>query len=73
MLAGLQLDPGGDMQRLHIDDRGDTLAGAPGKEVGDRTAVSAPRVRVADRRCEELEEPNAGALTSTRDEHRQRN
>ena len=48
VLAGLQLDPGGDMQRLHIDDRHDTLAGAPGEEVGDCTPVGASRVRVAD-------------------------
>ena len=70
VLAGLQLDPRGDMQRLHIDDRRDVLVGAPGEEVSDRTSVGAPRVRVADGRREELEEADAGALTSFRDERR---
>ena len=63
MLAGLLLNPGGDVQRLHIDDRRDAVAGAPREEVGNRATIGAPRVRVADCRREELEEADAGALT----------
>ena len=54
-LARLQLDPGGDMERLDGGDRRHPSFGAPMQEAGDGAAVGAARVRVADVGGEELQ------------------
>ena len=54
------------MQRLDIDDRGKAALLAPGKEFSDRTAIGAPRVRIADVVDEELPKARLSALAAIR-------
>jgi hypothetical protein len=71
MIAGLLLDPGGDVQRLNGGDRGHAVILAPSHEVSDGAAVGPLRVRVADVRREEFQEAPAGAFAGGRDECRE--
>ena len=67
-LAAKLLDVGGDVQRLHVGDRRDAGALAPGQEFPRRLRVGAARVRVADVGGEEFEEARrrAGRTAATR-------
>ena len=56
------LDVGGDMQRPHVDNRGDAGALAPGQEFPRRLRVGAARVLVADVGGEEFPKARLRAL-----------
>ena len=71
-LAAELLDVGGDVQRLHVGDRGDAGAFAPGQEFPRRLRVGAARVPVADLGGEEFEEALARPAVGRRDEGRDR-
>ena len=60
-LAAKLLDIGRDMQRLHVGDRRDAGALAPGQKLPRRLRVGAARVLVADVGGEEFEEADFGA------------
>lgn len=60
----LQFDPRGDMQRLYGRNRRYASTGAPGEEVAGRARIRAARVRIADRRREELKKADASPLAS---------
>ena len=64
----LKLDPGRDMQRLDLTDRGQPDAAAPGEEVFGRPAIGTPGVRVADPGDEEFEEAQLGRIAGGGDE-----
>ncbi len=66
-LAAELLDIGGDVQRLHVGDRRDAGALAPGQELPRRLGVGAARVPVADVGGEEFEEARASASVRTID------
>ena len=61
-LAAELLDVGRDVQRLHVGDRGDAGALAPGQKFPRRLRVGAARVLVADVGGEEFEEADLRAL-----------
>jgi hypothetical protein len=67
---GLPFDPRGHVQRLHRGERAHA-GGAPYQEIPGRPRVRAPRVQVAERRGEELEEAHTGTI-ARRDYQRRR-
>src|SRR3546814_1701182 len=71
-LAPQRLDPGRDMKRLHLGERGDAARLAPGQEVAGRPRIGAACMRIADGDGEELKESKLRALVGRRDQRRQR-
>jgi hypothetical protein len=69
-LARADLDPGGDVHRLHGRDRWHAGGGAPGQKFLSGPGVGAARVRVANLGGEEFEEAHRGALAGSGDERR---
>ena len=57
------LDVGRDMQRPHVDDRGDAGALAPGQKFPRRLRIGAARILVADVGGEEFEEAGLRAIS----------
>jgi hypothetical protein len=70
-LAHPQLDPRRHMQRLNFREGIDARFLAPRQKICRGSRVRAPRVRIADLGCEELEKPRARALARMRDQRRQ--
>ena len=66
--AAKLLDVGRDVQRLHVGDRGDAGALAPGQKFPRRLGVGAARVLVADVGGEEFEEAQRGVVAGGGDE-----
>ena len=60
--AAKLLDIGGDVQRLHVVDRGDAGALAPGQKFPRRLRIGAARVLIADVGGEEFQKADLGAL-----------
>ena len=71
-LVPQRLDPGRDVEGLHLAERGDAARLTPGQEVARRARIGAPRVRVADRHREELKEAPPRGVVGRRDQRRQR-
>jgi hypothetical protein len=61
-LASQLLDVGGDVQRLHVGDRRDAGAFAPGQKFPNRLRVGAARVPVANVGSEEFPETGLGVV-----------
>ena len=70
MLARLQLDPGGNVQRLYRGKGGDPGRLAPNQEGADGLALGATGVRVADRSREEFEKTQTCSCAELGDQHR---
>jgi hypothetical protein len=70
-LARPGLDPGGDVQRLHLRHRLHAGMFAPGQKIGHGAAIRAARVRVADLGGEKFEEADAGAVAGGVDQGRE--
>ena len=68
---GLLLDPGGDVQRPHVAERGDASGLAPVEKVLHGRQVGAPGMTVADVGGEEFQEPLAGIAIGRGDDRRQ--
>ena len=69
-LARAGLDPGGDVDRLHVGNRHSASGRALGQEFFCSSRIGPPRVRVADVGREEFEKAHAGTLPGGGDKHR---
>ena len=67
-LAAQLLDIGGDMQRLHVGDRRDAGAFAPGQKFPHRLRIGAARVPIADIGREEFPETRLGVVAGGRND-----